>query len=121
MFKENNKKWILFFAALFIMCIGAFLLLMRSGNYGTVAVIRVNGEIYKKINLDTVTVAYDIKIKTEYGYNKIHIDRGSICVSESDCHDQICVRQGAISSDGVPIICMPHRVTVEIEGDSIDA
>lgn len=120
MFKGNNKSWILLFAAVFIICIGAFLLL-SNGSIGTVAVIRVDGEVYKKIDLDTVTVAYDIEIKTEYGYNKIHVDKGSICVSESDCRDQICVKQGEISDDGVPIICMPHRVTVEIEGDKIDA
>lgn len=121
MFKGKNKNWILLFAAVFIICIGAFLLLMRGGSYGTVAVIRVDGEVYEKINLDTVTVAYDIEIKTEYGYNKLHIDRDGICVSESDCRDQICVRQGSISTEGVPIICMPHRVTIEIEGDGIDA
>ena len=106
---------------MFIICIGAFLLLSRSGGIGTVAVIRVDGEVYKKIDLDAVTVAYDIEIKTEYGYNKIHVDKGSICVSEADCSDQICVKQGEITDDGVPIICMPHRVTIEIEGDKVDA
>ena len=121
MFTGKNKNWILLFAAVFIICIGAFLLLMRSGQLGTVAVIRVNGEVYEKINLDTVTVAYDIEIDTEYGYNKIHVDRNGICVSESDCRDQICVRQGTVSQAGVPIICMPHRVTIEIEGGDIDA
>ena len=121
MFKGKNKSWILFFAAVFIICIGAFLLLTRSGTIGTVATVRVDGEVYKKINLDTVAVAYDIEIKTEHGYNKIHVDKGSICVSESDCRDQICVKQGKITDDGVPIICMPHRVTIEIEGDKIDA
>lgn len=120
MFKGKIKSWILLFAAMFIICIGAFLLLSH-GSIGTVAVIRVDGEVYKKIDLDTVTVAYDIEIKTKYGYNKIHVDKGSICISKSDCRDQICVKQGKITDDGVPIICMPHRVTVEIEGDKIDA
>lgn len=115
------KNWIVFFSVLLIVCIAAFLLLTHFGNGGTLAVIRVDGEIYEKINLDTVAVAYDIEIKTDLGYNKIHIEHGSICVAEADCPDQICVHQGSISDDGVPIICMPHHVTVEITGGDIDA
>ncbi len=120
MAERKSKNWILFFAVLFALCIGAFLLLKQGGNVGTIAVIRVDGEIYEKINLDTVAVAYDIEIKTDYGYNKIHVEQGSISVCEADCPDQICVNQGSISTDAVPIICMPHRVTVEIEGDDVD-
>ena len=118
---KKTKNWIVFFAALFIICLGTFLLLTHFGSGGTVAVIRVDGEIYEKINLDTVTVAYDIEISGDLGYNRIHVENGSICVAEADCRDQICVNQGSISDDGVPIISMPHHLTIEIEGGDIDA
>ena len=118
---KKMKNWILIFAALFIICLGAFLLLTHFGNGGTVAVIRVDGEVYEKINLDTVAVAYDIEIRTDLGYNKVHVENGSICIEEADCRDRICVNQGSISDDGVPIICMPHHVTIEITGGDIDA
>lgn len=115
------KKWIVIFAVIFLVCIGAFALLRHFGMQGTVAVIRVDGEVYEKINLDTVTVAYDMEIKTEFGYNKIHIEPGSISVTDADCRDRICIRQGAIDDAGVPIVCLPHRLTIEIEGGEIDA
>lgn len=115
------KKWIIIFAALFIVCAAAFLLLSRSGDVGKLAVIRLDGEVYEKIDLDAVAVAYDIKIETEGGYNIIHVEHGAISVSEADCRDQICVRQGTIDSSGVPIVCMPHKLTIEIEGDETDA
>ena len=67
------KKWIVIFSVIFLVCIGAFAVLRHFGMQGTVAVIRVDGEIYEQINLDTVTVAYDMEIETEFGYNKIHI------------------------------------------------
>ena len=113
--------WIIVLSVLFVLSAACFLILRLTGKSGTVANIYVDGELYKKIDLDAVAVAYDIEIKTKYGYNKIHVDKGSICVAESDCQDQICVKQGEITDDGVPIICMPHRVTIEIEGDKIDA
>lgn len=108
------------FAALFIICCGVFLLLRSSGSLGSIADIYVDGELYEKIDLNAVTVAYDMEIETEFGYNKIHVENGAISVTESDCPDHICMAQGAISDDGVPIVCMPHRLVIEIEGDEID-
>ena len=35
--------------------------------------------------------------------------------------DGVCVAQGAISRGGVPIICMPHHLSVRIEGGGVDA
>lgn len=118
---KSSKTWIVIFAAVLVICAAAFLLLKGSGGHGTVAVIRVDGEIYEKINLDTVAVAYDMEIKTEFGYNKLHIEHDGISVTEADCRDHICMDQGKVSQAGVPIVCLPHRLTIEIAGDDIDA
>lgn len=118
---KSSKTWIVIFAAALVICAAAFLLLKGSGGHSAVAVIRVDGEIYKKINLDTVAVAYDMEIKTEFGYNKLHIEHDGISVTEADCRDHICMNQGKVSQAGVPIVCLPHRLTIEIEGDDIDA
>ena len=118
---KSSKTWIVIFAAVLVICAAAFLLLKGSGGHGTVAVIRVDGEIYKKIDLDAVAVAYDMEIKTEFGYNKLHIEHDGISVTKADCRDHICMDQGKVSQAGVPIVCLPHRLTIEIEGDDIDA
>lgn len=117
---KSVKTWIVIFAALLIICAAAFLLIKGSGANGTIAVIRVDGEIYEKIDLDTVAVAYDMEIKTEFGYNKLHIERDGISVTEADCRDHICMDCGKVSRAGVPIVCLPHRLTIEIEGGDID-
>lgn len=62
-----------------------------------------------------------MEIKTEFGYNKLHIEHDGISVTEADCRDHICMDQGKVSQAGVPIVCLPHRLTIEIEGDDIDA
>lgn len=43
---------------------------------------------------------------------------GKISVTESGCHDKICVRTGSISRAGEAIICVPNRTAVTIENDS---
>lgn len=54
----------------------------------------MDGELYEEIDLMAVALPYDIRIETERGYNIVHVEHGAISVSEADCPDQICVRQG---------------------------
>ena len=37
-------------------------------------------------------------------------------MSEANCPDHICVRQGKIHYTGQVITCLPNRLTVTIEG-----
>ena len=107
---KSTKTWIIIFAAVLIICTAAFLLLKHSGIQG-----------YEKIDLNAVAVAYDMEIRTEFGYNKLHIEHDGISVIDADCRDHICMSQGKVSKAGVPIVCLPHKLTVEIEGGDIDA
>ncbi len=120
MSRNKTKMWIIIFAAVLVLCLAVFLVLRLTGQKGTVANIYINGELYEKIDLDAVAVAYDIEITTEFGYNKIHVEHGGISVTESNCRDHICMEQGVIDNEAVPIVCMPHRLVIEIEGDTID-
>ncbi len=85
------------------------------------AVIAIDGEEFKRIDLSAVKEAYDLSIDTEYGHNTVHVAPGSIAITEADCPDGVCVHMGAISTGGVPIVCMPHRLIVQIEGGDLDA
>ena len=43
-------------------------------------------------------------------------------MSEADCPDRLCVKQGEITNGIYPIVCLPHRLTVRIvENSGIDA
>lgn len=49
--------------------------------------------------------------------NTIRIQNQQVWMKEADCPDQYCVRQGKITEDGQTIICLPHKVVVEIQED----
>ena len=118
--EKKTKIWIVVLGGACL--IGALLwYALNSLGGGTVAVISVDGVEYRRIDLSTVTESYDIDIDTQYGHNTVHVEPGKISVSASDCRDGICVQQGTISKGGVPIVCMPHRLIIEIEGSGIDA
>ena len=88
---------------------------------GMVAVVSVNGEVLERIDLSKVRKEYDLEISTEYGNNTVHIEPGAISVTAADCPDHVCMRQGKLTGSGIPIICMPHRLVIEILGGDLDA
>ena len=116
---KKTKIWIAVLLSVVLLGLLGFFALSRLGG-GTIAVITVDGQEYKRIDLSRVTESYDIEIDTEYGHNTVHVAPGRMAVTEADCPDGICVAQGAIDRGGVPIVCMPHRLVVKIEGSGID-
>ena len=48
-------------------------------------------------------------------YNKIIIKNGKAYMEEANCRDQICTHMHAISKEGETIICLPHRLFLEVE------
>ncbi|MFR4337598.1 MAG: NusG domain II-containing protein [Lachnospira pectinoschiza] len=41
-------------------------------------------------------------------------------MTDADCPDKLCVKTGMISKTGETIVCLPHRVVVEIIGAAAD-
>ncbi|MCH3910077.1 MAG: NusG domain II-containing protein [Bacilli bacterium] len=52
------------------------------------------------------------------GHMKIGVKKNAVCVSDSDCPHQYCVRQGWVSEANHPIICTYYKVEVVILGTS---
>jgi len=50
------------------------------------------------------------------GRNLVVVASGRVSISEADCPDKVCVRQGWISLTGESIVCLPHKLVVTIEG-----
>lgn len=87
-----------------------------------VAEIVLDGKVIKSINLADVSQAYEFRAETDSGYNVILVERGRISVTESDCPDKICVNRGCIGAGDLPIVCLPHKLTITMKSDSgIDA
>jgi len=112
----KTKKWIILFAVLFVAGFGGFLLLKSQGAGGTCAEIYLDGELIKTINLDAVVLPYEFTVEGPRGYNKVLVEHGRISVIEADCPDKLCIKQGPIETDAIPIVCLPHRLVITIEG-----
>ena len=116
--KDRLRADILLIAALLALALGFFAVQRLSRKDGALAVVYVNGERTAEYPLaeDTTVTLH----APNGGYNILVISGGCADVTEASCPDGICVAQGAIDRGGVPIICMPHRLVVKIEGSGID-
>ena len=94
----------------------AAFLLQRGGAPSPTARITRDGVLLEEIALDQVGQPYTLTLEEEGGSNTVQVEKGRIRVSEADCPDQVCVNQGWISGGTVPIICLPHRLMIEIVG-----
>ncbi|MCD8125793.1 MAG: NusG domain II-containing protein [Lachnospiraceae bacterium] len=96
-------------AALFTL--GALALTRQTGSF---VVVRVDGTEVARYSLTedrTETIG-----GVNGGTNVLVIENGTATMTDADCPDQLCVHQGSIRYDGETIVCLPHRVVVEIEG-----
>ena len=109
---KNRKDWILIGSFLGIVCVTAVWLHFFTAQ-GTQVVVTVDGQEVGRWSLaDSVNEV----IKTESGKNRLVIEGGKASIVEADCPDGICVKQGKISHTGQTIVCLPHKLVIEITG-----
>lgn len=114
---NKTKNWLILFAVLIVSSAGAYIFLQNYISGGTIVEIRLEGELYDTFDLSKVTEAYDIVIDTKLGTATVHVDIGSVSVCQADCPDHLCMKQGTIEEAGIPIVCLPNQLVVEIIGD----
>lgn len=64
---------------------------------------------------------YDLRIDQKIpidDQNTLQIKNHKIKMIQATCPDKLCIKQGAISKKGQSIICLPHKLIIEvISGD----
>ena len=93
---------------------GIWLFYSAGADHGLTAVLTVDGEVRAEMPLDENG---DVTIETEWGYNIVHTENGQVFVTEADCRDQICVDHKKIDKVGETIVCLPHKMVVEVTGE----
>lgn len=113
--KKKIKRDIMLIATLIIVCAAAFLIInFVVKNDGITAVVKVDGNIVYMLPLDK-----DASVTVEGyqgGSNTVVIENGTVYMKDADCPDKLCEKTGKISKNGETIVCLPHRVVVEIQG-----
>jgi hypothetical protein len=104
--------------ALFILIIviaAAGMILMSGSGGGSTAIVRVDGKVYRQVDLGADQSFF-------IGNVKIEVRDGAIAFIESDCPHKECVHAGWLRVPGASAACLPNRISIPVEGESgVDA
>lgn len=107
----NRRDFILAAVILAAALILFLFLRFREGKQGEYVMVRVDGETLGSYPLDEDR---SVPIRSDFGYNELVIRDGKAYIDESDCPNHYCIRQGKISRENETIVCLPHKLVVEI-------
>ncbi|CAJ1226544.1 NusG domain II-containing protein [Lactiplantibacillus xiangfangensis] len=83
------------------------------------AVVSHNGTVLKRVNLTTLTKTKRYTYRAKDGhYNTVTFEPKRVAITKANCSDQVCIRRGWITKPGQTIVCLPHKVLVEIKSGS---
>ena len=107
------KKKDIILMVVVLMIAGVLAILMKAGQTraGETICIMVDGEEYGTYSLAHNEV---IEVKNKLGYNRIVVKDGVVFMEEADCPDQYCVDHVAITKTNETIVCLPHKLVVEV-------
>ena len=109
----KNKYWILIFGVIFALCLVlAFLPFLDTPSQ----LAQIKYVDHTKI-VDLSEDAEMVFESADGSYNAVTVRDGKIAVTEANCPDQYCVRQGFCNS-GEQIVCLPHKLVISFIGES---
>ena len=82
------------------------------------AVIQNSDGFYQVLSLGEDTT---VTVTGSLGTNIIEVANGRVRCLESDCSNQTCVKQGWVSGRGQTVVCLPHKLIVQVVADPADA
>lgn len=114
----KNKKLrndIILVTVILLIAVTGILFINLNKKTGTDVVVNIDGtEKYRYSLSEDITV--DIKTGDNGEHvNTLVIENSEAYVSYADCPDGICTQYRAVSYAGESIICLPHKVVIEIQ------
>lgn len=50
--------------------------------------------------------------------NVIAVEDGAVFMQQANCRDGLCIRQGKMRNGAKTIVCLPHKLVVQLTGDA---
>ena len=107
-------------AVILIIAVAVLLLMNLTKVKGNSVVVKIDGVETQRYSLEE-NIEFEIRTgENDEDYNIVVIEDGKVSVAEANCPDGICEDYRPISYVGRTIICLPHKVVIEIVGDNTD-
>lgn len=112
-----KKKDILIIGIALVLALALYLASQLSlGADASVVVVTVDGKETLRRPL-VMESTYEIR-QDDGSLNVLTIEGGAVWMSQANCRDGLCMRQGKMKNGAKTIVCLPHKVVIRLEGDA---
>ena len=123
--KKNDMILVGIILVISLIALGTIKWFQSQNDAAQEVLVKHDGVIIKSFKLSEKTNE-EFLYEEDGEINRISIKDGVVSIAEANCRDQICVKTQAITQNGGIIVCLPHKVTVEIfsenaEDDGLDS
>lgn len=112
--KKYKSDFILIGSILIIALIVLVIIVFTAKSGKTVKVI-IDGKEKYAYNLNENKEEIIFTGKNNEFQNTVVIENGEVFIKSANCPDKICVSHRKISKKGQTIVCLPHKLVVEVE------
>ena len=97
--------------AFLVIALGIFLAIRLGAGTGSYVTVSVNG-----VETARYSLSEDGTYVLNGGTNILEIRDGQVRMTDADCPNRLCVKQGPVRYSGQSIVCLPNKVTVTVYG-----
>lgn len=122
---KKTRNDIILVAVILVIAAAGLLITTLTRQEGSTVVVKIDGEQTQSYSLYENKTVEIITGKNNEFSNTLVIENGKAFISQADCPDKICQEHRAISYSGETIVCLPHKIVIEItdkqSGPDLDA
>ncbi|MBR5232662.1 MAG: NusG domain II-containing protein [Clostridia bacterium] len=115
---KKTKNDIILVAVILLIAAAGLLVANLTRLEGNMVLVKIDGNVTQSYSLyENRTVDIVTGDNNEF-MNTLVIEDGKAYMSDADCPDKICKEHRPISYSGETIVCLPHRIVIEITAEN---
>ena len=110
---RSHKLDFIIVGIILVLAIAGFVGVRLYGAHNTADIVKISGPdgMVVELPLDEDT---RYVVETELGHNTVVIENQTVHIEDADCKNHDCMDQGTITMPGQQLICLPHKLVVQI-------
>jgi len=108
---KKQKAELILFVIVLLFCLILYFFMSFFSKDGSFIKVYRDGELIGEYSL---LENRSIDLSDGEDINILVIEDGACYMSDANCDDKICINEGKIQRDGETIVCLPHKLVVEV-------
>lgn len=117
---KKSRNDIILVAVILLIAAAGLLFVSLNREPGSLAAVKIDGVQTAVYPLSENTTVEILTGEEDEFSNTLVIENGKAYISQANCPDRICAGHRAVSFTGETIVCLPHKVIIEIISDNTE-